>query len=164
MKWWKEAGALLLAGIGIAFLLGWIRLPNPVADMARDKAERERLMAKVAEARAERAALQKEWKIRETQDSLRIIGNAYRKHLEQAQAPPIEQDFAELIPQWRSPRDDRPFEIIWGVDLKKVPDPGNTLLAWEHSVDENFARCVLMVDGTTLILKQAEFEKLPRAK
>lgn len=164
MKWLKAAGGVLLVGIGIAVLAGWIRFPNTKADVAKGKAERERRIAQLDEDRAEREAAAKSGALVATQDKLRVIGRAYRRHLNDIKTPPSEKDFAELLPAWRSPRDDRPFEIIWGIDLEKVANPSNTLLAWEHSVDENFARCVLMVDGTTLVLKQEEFEKLPRAK
>jgi hypothetical protein len=163
MRWLKVTCGLVVTGFAVAVLFGWLPIPQRADQRAAREAMR-RQTSDAEEAREAKAQAFKQARINATQDKLRVIGRAYRRHLTETKAPPVEKDFAVLLLSWRSPRDDRPFEILWGIDLDKVPNPSNTLLAWEHSVDENFARCALMADGTTLVLKQGEFENLPRAK
>jgi type II secretory pathway pseudopilin PulG len=163
MRWLKATCGLVVTGLAVAVLFGWLPIPQR-ADQRAAREAMKRQISDAEEARVAKAQAFKQAQISATQDTLRVIGRAYRRHLTVTKTPPVEKDFAELLPSWRSPRDDRPFEILWGVDLDKVPNPSSTLLAWEHSVDETFIRCALMVDGTTLVLNQGEFEKLPRAK
>jgi len=162
MRRLKVTCGLAVAGLAVAALFGWLPIPQRADQRAAREAMR-RQISDAEEARAAKAQALKQARINATQDTLRVIGRAYRRHLTETKTPPVEKDFVEL-PSWRSPRDDRPFEILWGVDLDKVPNASSTLLAWEHSVDESLARCALMADGTTTVLNQAEFVKLPRAK
>ena len=101
-----------------------------------------------------------------TLSQLRLVGKTYRRHLLSAKMPPTEADMTELTDVWRSSRDDKPFVIVWGVDLAKLPDGGaGHVLAWDQTADAGGIRCVLLADGKTAkAIPDAEFLKLPKAK
>jgi len=168
MRWFRDTGWIVAAvlALGILFFL-----PKPAKLPNND--ELDALRAMIAKHKAESAERQaahvKEIAKIKTDGTLRglkLVGEAYREHLAAEKMPPAEADFAELKNSWTSRRDDKPFVIMWGVDLAKMPDGGiGHVLAWEQTADADGNRCVLLADGKTAkVLPDAEFQKLPKAK
>lgn len=61
---------------------------------------------------------------------------------------------------------DRDVEVAYGVDPKKLGDvPGNFMIAWEKTPDNDGCRMVLMADFTTIkYVTQKEFDGMKKAK
>ncbi|MER3416478.1 MAG: hypothetical protein C4297_09740 [Gemmataceae bacterium] len=99
-----------------------------------------------------------------SQNNLRNIGIAY---MIAAQTGPV-MGPADLGSDVKlvCPRDNQPYEIIWGVDVTRLPSGGrHLLLAWEKTPDADGGRCVLMADCTTVSYMTAqEFATAPRAQ
>lgn len=92
------------------------------------------------------------------------VGKAYRMVLVTGKPPVNQQDMTERTP--RTTRGDKePFEVIYGVDPKKLPDEGvNHKFAWESVPDADGGRHVLMGDLITVKYYNEEaFKKVPRA-
>lgn len=142
---------------------------KPTPDPYESRAAFEKVRAEFEEKRAKREAdTQREIsriRTETTLDLLRSVGRGYRRHLAREKAAPREEDFADALDPWRSRRDDKPFVILWEVDLSRVQGGGaGLLLAWEAS-GQGGTRCVLMADGKTAKeIPEEEFAKLPRAK
>jgi hypothetical protein len=66
----------------------------------------------------------------------------------------------------KSPRDEQPYEVIWGFNPGQVTTPSHeTLLAWERTSDPGGGRYVLMADFHTVsYLQDEEFQKATKAK
>lgn len=56
------------------------------------------------------------------------------------------------------------FEVVWNVDPTRVPDPSNTMLAWEKARDTKGGRAVLMADGSVRYLLEPVFLKTMKAQ
>jgi len=168
MQWLRDTGWIVAAvlALGIVFFL-----PKPAKLPNNDELDALRAMiAKHKSEAAERqAAHAKEIAIIKTDGTLRglqLVGEAYLEHLAEEKKSPAEADFAELKDLWTSSRDNKPFVIVWGVDLTKLPGGGiGHVLAWEQTPNGEGNRCVLLADGKTAkVLPDAEFQKLPKAK
>ena len=168
MRWFRDTGWLVAAvlALGILFFL-----PKPAKLPNND--ELDALQAMIAKHKSETAERQaahvKEIAKIKTDGTLRglqHVSEAYREHLAAEKMPPAQGDFAEVKDKWTSSRDDKPFVIVWGVDLAKLPDGGTGhVLAWEQTADTDGNRCVLLADGKTAkAMTDAEFQKLPKAK
>jgi hypothetical protein len=99
-----------------------------------------------------------------TLERLQKIGNAYwiATLTGPVKGPAdLRVDEAVLV----SPRDRQPFEIVWRVDIAKLPKGGaDWRLGWERTADSKGGRCVLMADGKTAkYMTAAEFQKTPPA-
>ncbi len=86
-----------------------------------------------------------------SQERLLLVGQVYRQFNGEQRRPP--QSAADLLPllqkrgageeALRSERDGRPFEVLWGLDVRNPPTgPGRPVLAYEK----------LGVAGTRLVL------------
>lgn len=167
MRWIRDAGWLVAVG---AVIVIFVTRPErkPLPSPAESRASLEKMRADFEEKRAKREAAteQEISRIRTetTLDLLRSVGREYRRHLMLEKAPPRSEDFAEALDAWRSHRDDQPFTILWGIDLRRLPDGADRVLAWEQKGIKG-TQCVLMADGKTAKVVSAEdFAKLPRAK
>lgn len=167
MSWLRDAGwlvALCLAAYVVIDVLPKRKPPPPDPQETRDRIEKQRaeFEAKLAKQAEAIAQVHEEG----TLEMLRVVGRSYMRRLAEHKAPPREEDIGEALQFWRSRRDEKPFVILWGVDLTKLPDGGaGKLLAWEQAPDDKGRRCVLMADGKTAkVVTAEEFEKLPRAK
>ena len=164
---WRDAGWFLALALLAAYFL-WIR-PAKLPNLAETKALVEKHRQFREEAEARHAKLEQELAAIRTEATLKllkIVGQAYRRHLAEEKAPPKADDYKELLDAWKSERDDQPFVIQWGVDLTKLPDGGRgMLLAWEQTGAADGSRCVLMADGETAkVVTADEFKDLPQAK
>jgi hypothetical protein len=168
MQWLRDTGWIVagVLAVGLLFLL-----PKPAKLPNND--ELDALRAMIAKHKAESAERQaahaKEIaKIRadSTLRGLQLVGEAYREHLAAEKKPPAEADFADVKDLWTSNRDHKPFVIVYGADLAKLPGGGiGHVLAWEQTADAEDNRCVLLADGKTAkVMPDAEFQKLPKAK
>jgi hypothetical protein len=169
MRWLRDAGWLVAGGALLA--LAFTRPDRkPLPDPAETRAAIEKARAEFEERRAKRdEETEREIsriRTETTLDLLRSVGREYRVHLAGEKTPPREEDLGEALDAWRSLRDDRPFVILWGVDLGKLPGGGaGRLLAWEQTAGKVGTRCVLMADGKTAkVVPEEEFANLPRAK
>lgn len=97
-----------------------------------------------------------------SQNNLRQIGIAYLNACSQDRPPAnVEELKAHLDGPavLQSPRDQQPYEIVWGVDLTRLPDGGaGILLAWEKTGDKEGGRCVLLGNGQPGYVTAKEFE------
>jgi hypothetical protein len=169
MRWLRDAGWVVAVGAVIA-LAATRSGRKPLPDPSESRAAFERARAEFEEKRAKREeeTEREVSRIRTeaTLDLLRSVGRGYRGHLAREKTPPREEDLGEALGVWRSRRDDRPFVILWGVDLGLLPGGGaGLLLAWEQTADRGGTRCVLLADGKTAkVVPEEEFTRLPRAK
>lgn len=101
--------------------------------------------------------------------NLRQIGVAYQAAL--TTSPPrgpedlkAYLDNAERI--LTSPRDKKPYHIVWGVDPSRLSTPtAETIIAWEQTPDQDGGRVVLMADmHTCKYLTEGEFASTTKAK
>jgi hypothetical protein len=171
MKWLRIYGWPIALVLVVVYFV-WLR-PGPKPNARETIAGFEAQRAQVEKDRAERDARRAEFdaKIAKLQTDhtlflLRMVGEAYRAYLSHEKKPPQAADFAAEAGDWKSPRDEKPFVIVWGVDLNKLPDGGAGMaLAWEQTGGPDGSRCVLMADGKTAkVVTAAEFEKLPKVK
>jgi chromosome condensin MukBEF ATPase and DNA-binding subunit MukB len=169
MKWVRDY-AWLAAPILFVIYFVWLRPargPDPKAAIAHFEAQRADLEKKRAEWEAQRAEFDQQQARQRTDHTLfrlRILGEAYRDHLDRAKKPPQAADLAYITGDLTSVRDNEPFVITWGVDLANLKDGAGTLLAWEKSAADDGSRCVLMADGKTAkAVTAAEFAALPKA-
>src|SRR5688572_15326139 len=126
MKWVREYGWVAVLVLGIVYFV-WLRPvrgPDPKEAIARLEEQR----AVRAKERAERDARRVELDAKvarlhtdHTLFRLRILGEAYRDHLGSEEKPPQPADLADVAGDMVSARDDQPFEIVWGIDLNKLP-------------------------------------------
>jgi hypothetical protein len=163
MKWVRDNTWVLILVLGVVYFV-WLRPargPKPDDMKAIIERHRAELAARQSRLDAEVARIQTDASLR----MLRSVGNAYREHLAREKTPPQAVDFEELLDVWRSHRDDQPFEIVWGVDLTRLPDGGTgRRLAWEKTGAADGSRCVLLADGKTAkVVAPPEFEALPTA-
>ena len=105
------------------------------------------------------------------EERLTAIGKAYLKAASRLGKPPrgaedikddVEGGFTpELL---RSPNDNEPFVILWGVDLNKLPKSGDAgpILAYEKRGKEG-KRFVLRYPLAVAQLSEEEFSKAPMA-
>jgi hypothetical protein len=169
MRWLRDAGWVVALAVVIVVLVMRPEWKKP-ADPNESRAAFEKMRAEFEEKRARREQeLERELaqlRTEGTQNELRLVGRAYRRHLAKEKAPPREEDFQDILDVWRSQRDGKPFVILWGIDLTRLPAAGaDLLLAWEQTADKSGARCVLMADGTTTkVVSDDEFNQLPRAR
>jgi hypothetical protein len=163
VKWVREVGwVVALALLAVYFF--WLRPtkpPNPADVQVLIDQKRQ-------EAEARQARIAKDVAVIQTDASLKLlklVGQAYRRHLAEEKTPPKATDYPDGPDAWRSNRDGQPFVIQWGVDPAKLPEGGRgMLLAWEQTAADNGSRCVLMADGETAkVVTADEFEKLPKA-
>lgn len=161
MKWVREYGWLAVLVLGVVYFV-WLRPPRgPKPGEVQAGIEKQR-----AEFRDRQAKLEADLARIRTDAILRmlgLVGKAYRGHLAREKQPPTAADFVELVPVWTSDRDDQPFEIVWGVDLNKLPNGGTGhRLAWEKVGAADGTRCVLLADGRTAkVMTATEFAGLP---
>lgn len=90
------------------------------------------------------------------------IGNAYQNVSDHDRKPPV---ILAALKKGFPPDDKTDFNryvIIWGVDLKKLPDPGNTLLAYVADVPTK-GGIVLFADAKIGRVTVEEFQTLPKA-
>jgi len=106
---------------------------------------------------------------RKSEANLRELGQAYLLAL--ASAPPkniedLKAHMQQADQGLVSPRDQQPYETVWGVDPDRLPDPANeTALAWEKSADADGSRCVLLADCRTVVYMNEElFRTTTKAK
>ena len=163
MKWARDNAWILILVLGVVYFV-WLRpARGPKPGDLQELIEKQRAETAARQARldAEVARIRTESTLR----MLRLVGKAYHEHVAREKTPPQAADFGELLDVWRSGRDDRPFEIAWGVDLGRVPDGGTgRRLAWEQTGAADGSRCVLLADGKTAkVVTAAEFEALPVA-
>jgi hypothetical protein len=171
MKWLRIYGwpiALLLVVVYFVWLRPGPR-PNAKEAIAGFEAQRAEIDKHRAEWDAKRAEFDAKIARLQTDHTLfllRMVGEAYREYLSHEKKPPQAADFAAEAADWKSPRDEKPFVIVWGVDLNKLPDGGAGLaLAWEQTPAPDGSRCVLLADGkTTKLVTATEFEALLKAK
>jgi len=170
VKWVREVGWIVaLAFLAVYFF--WLRPakpPKPADMQVLIDQNRQLIDQKPQEAKAHKARIAKEMAIIQTDASLKLlklVGQAYRRHLAEEKVPPKAEDYSDGADVWRSSRDRQTFVIQWGVDLTKLPDGGRAmLLAWEQTAAADGSRCVLMADGETAkVVTADEFEKLPKA-
>jgi hypothetical protein len=168
MSWLKELGWLVAVVLAVILLTGWLpkQKQQQFPDPQESRAAFEKLRAEFDAKQAMREEVVANARTEGTLDLLRLVGRSYTRRLAQAKTPPQEEDVAEVRDYWRSRRDEKPFVILWGVDLTRLPDGGSgMLLAWEQTADDTGCRCVLMADGKSVkVVNSDEFEKLPRAK
>lgn len=169
MKWVRDVG-WLAALVFAAVYFVWLRPargPDPKAAIAHFEAQRAELEKQRAEWEARRAEFDQKLARQRTDHTLfrlRILGEAYRDHVDRAKKPPQAADLAYITADLTSVRDNEPFVITWGVDPGKVKDGAGTLLAWETTAAADGSRCVLMADGKTAkAVTAAEFAALPKA-
>lgn len=164
MRWIRDAGWLVALGIGIVFI---VMRPErkPLPDPKDTTALIEKHKAEFAERQAARAMEIGKIKTDGTLSQLKILGRSYASLSKLATETPG-HDAKEGMDIWRSSRDDKPFVIVWGVDLAKLPGGGaGHVLAWEQTADAAGTRCVLLADGKTAkAIPDDEFQKLPKAK
>lgn len=171
MKWLRIYGWPIALVLVVVYFV-WLRpgpRQNPKEAIAGFEAQRERVEKDRAEREARRAEFEEKIARLQTDHTLfllRMVGEAYRFHLAHEKKPPQAADFAAEAGDWKSNRDEKPFVIVWGVDLNKQPDGGAGMaLAWEQTPAADGSRCVLMADGKTAkVVTAAEFETLPKAK
>jgi hypothetical protein len=169
MRWLRDAGWVVAVGAVIALAATRPdRKPLPDPNESRAAFERSRAEFEEKRAKREEETEREISRIRTeaTLDLLRSVGRGYHWHLAREKSLPRAEDFEEALGAWRSHRDDRPFVILWGVDLGRLPGGGaGLLLAWEQTTGRGGTRCVLMADGKTAkVVPEEEFTKLPRAK
>jgi hypothetical protein len=98
--------------------------------------------------------------------ALADLGQAYRLYLEQKKQPPTgpanlrayTPAFA-LLPQ--ALQGDK-FTVLWGANPASVPNPADTVLAYEKGVPAS-GGCVLMADGNVKHMTAQEFQNAPKA-
>lgn len=76
--------------------------------------------------------------------------------------PFLSADLADL----KSPRDGKPFVVIWGVDPEglSVAAQNITLLAWEATPDATGQRCALFVAGFAGAMSEERFQGFEKAQ
>lgn len=168
MKWARDYAWVAVPVLLLVYFV-WLRPargPNPKQTAADLEARRADIEKERADREARRVELDRKidklW-TDSTLFRLRTLGEAYRAHLTHAKKPPRAADLAGVFGDLTSARDNEPFEIVWGVDLGKLPDGGSGMrLAWEKTAAADGSRCVLMADGKTAkAVTAAEFEALP---
>ena len=167
MRWFRHAGWLVALCLAAYILTAWLPKRNPPAPDPQDVREHlEKRRAELDAGQAVRDEALARAQTEGTLDMLRVVGRSYHRRLAQHKTPPREEDVGEVVEYWRSRRDEKPFVIVWGVDLAELPDGGaGTLLAWEQTPDDKGRRAVLMADGKTAkVVTAEEFDRLPRAK
>jgi hypothetical protein len=66
---------------------------------------------------------------------------------------------------WLSFRDQKPFDVVWGVDLANLSlKQQQSLLAWEAEGSADGQRCVLFADGTVKLIDRREFDQTAKVK
>lgn len=102
-------------------------------------------------------------------DYLRQIGLAYQNAATQGpvNGPGDIKAFLEGGDRYLvSPRDKKPFDIVYKVRLDQLPaGRSGTLLAWEATPESNGGRAVLFADCNGVrFVSSEEFARLPKAK
>ena len=171
MKWVREYGWVAVLVLGVVYFI-WLRPargPDPKEAIARLEKQRAVLAKERAERDTRRAELDAEIARLHTDHTLfrlRILGEIYRDHLGNRKKLPQPADLADVAGDMVSARDNQPFEIVWGVDLAKLPNGGTGYrLAWEKTGAADGSRCVLLADAKTArVATAAEFAALPAAE
>lgn len=103
-----------------------------------------------------------------THDNLRKIGEGYHQAVDRGNPVTGPRSLgANAQSALKSPRDDRPFRIVWSFKQldPTIPSGTRVLLAWEQSADTKGGRFVLLADFATIeYLYDADFKKSIEAK
>jgi len=104
-----------------------------------------------------------------TQNDLKQIVLTYQTHESNTGKPPakladlasLKSDSAQLYQAIESGK----YVVVWNASSSNQPDgTSKVILAYEANADAKGNRNVAMMDGATMVMDTAEFEKTPKAK
>jgi hypothetical protein len=103
-----------------------------------------------------------------SQANLRQLSQAYQLALTTSPPRNLDELKAQIEGGDRlliSPVDEKPYEIVYGIDPGKLQtNSQETLLIWEQVGDKDGNRNVATAGGQVKFISAAEFEKAPKAK